>query len=113
MSLAQGRPAGATAAYVAPFVIYVAMIALPLPPEILFPVRFVIVLAVILWLSLPYLSLKPSHTLASAAVGIAVFYTVVSRDNLDQEYAAHRQRFLAEQGYSYTIVDSDDLISEG
>jgi DNA excision repair protein ERCC-3 len=43
----------------------------------------------------------------------AHFYTVISRDTLDQEYAAHRQRFLAEQGYSYTIVDSDDLISEG
>src|SRR6478752_3986725 len=30
----------------------------------------------------------------------AHFYTVVSRDTQDQEYAAHRQRFLAEQGYS-------------
>jgi DNA excision repair protein ERCC-3 len=39
----------------------------------------------------------------------AHFYTVVSRDTLDQEYAAHRQRFLAEQGYSYTIVDADEL----
>ena len=26
------------------------------------------------------------------------------------EYAAHRQRFLAEQGYAYTIVDADDLM---
>ncbi len=43
----------------------------------------------------------------------AHFYTVISRDTLDQEYAAHRQRFLAEQGYAYTIVDSDDLINEG
>ena len=32
----------------------------------------------------------------------AHFYTVISRDTLDQEYAAHRQRFLAEQGYAYT-----------
>jgi len=39
----------------------------------------------------------------------AHFYTVVSRDTLDQEYAAHRQRFLAEQGYAYTIVDADEL----
>jgi DNA excision repair protein ERCC-3 len=39
----------------------------------------------------------------------AHFYTVVSRDTLDQEYAAHRQRFLAEQGYAYTIVDADDI----
>jgi DNA excision repair protein ERCC-3 len=44
----------------------------------------------------------------------AHFYTVVSRDTLDSEYAAHRQRFLAEQGYAYTIVDADDLpASEG
>src|SRR3978361_605348 len=40
----------------------------------------------------------------------APFYTVVSRDTLDSEYAAHRQRFLAEQGYAYTIVDADDLL---
>jgi DNA excision repair protein ERCC-3 len=40
----------------------------------------------------------------------AHFYTVVSRDTVDQEYAAHRQRFLAEQGYAYTIVDADDIL---
>jgi DNA excision repair protein ERCC-3 len=40
----------------------------------------------------------------------AHFYTVVSRDTLDAEYAAHRQRFLAEQGYAYTIVDADDIL---
>ena len=43
----------------------------------------------------------------------AHFYTVVSRDTLDQDYAAHRQRFLAEQGYAYTIVDADDVLSGG
>ncbi|MEU8179940.1 DNA repair helicase XPB [Micromonospora sp. NPDC049047] len=40
----------------------------------------------------------------------AHFYTVVSRDTIDAEYAAHRQRFLAEQGYAYTIVDADDVL---
>ena len=40
----------------------------------------------------------------------AYFYTVVSRDTLDAEYAAHRQRFLAEQGYAYTIIDADDIL---
>ena len=45
--------------------------------------------------------------------GTAHFYTVVARDTLDQEYAAHRQRFLAEQGYAYTIVDADDLLAAG
>ncbi|MFD4195552.1 DNA repair helicase XPB [Amycolatopsis thermoflava] len=37
----------------------------------------------------------------------AHFYSVVSRDTLDTEYAAHRQRFLAEQGYAYSIHDAD------
>ena len=41
----------------------------------------------------------------------AHFYTVVARDTIDTEYAAHRQRFLAEQGYAYTIVDSDDVLA--
>lgn len=39
----------------------------------------------------------------------ARFYSVVARDTIDQEFAAHRQRFLAEQGYAYRIVDADDL----
>jgi len=39
----------------------------------------------------------------------AVFYTVVARDTLDSEYAMHRQRFLAEQGYAYRLVDAADL----
>jgi DNA excision repair protein ERCC-3 len=39
----------------------------------------------------------------------ARFYTVVARDTLDQDYAAKRQRFLAEQGYAYTIMDAKDI----
>lgn len=39
----------------------------------------------------------------------AHFYTVVSRDSLDSDYAAHRQRFLAEQGYAYRIIDAADI----
>ncbi|WP_298461699.1 DNA repair helicase XPB [uncultured Cellulomonas sp.] len=42
----------------------------------------------------------------------AHFYTVVARDTVDQEFAAHRQRFLAEQGYAYTIVDAEDLVTD-
>ncbi|GAB3206925.1 DNA repair helicase XPB [Marinactinospora thermotolerans] len=41
----------------------------------------------------------------------ARFYAVVTRDTLDQDYAAHRQRFLAEQGYAYRIVDSGDVLA--
>ncbi|MQA98492.1 MAG: helicase, partial [Streptosporangiales bacterium] len=41
----------------------------------------------------------------------ARFYAVIARDTLDQEYASHRQRFLAEQGYAYRITDSDDILT--
>jgi DNA excision repair protein ERCC-3 len=41
----------------------------------------------------------------------ARFYAVVSRDTVDQDYAAHRQRFLAEQGYGYRIVDADAVLA--
>ncbi|WP_290707701.1 MULTISPECIES: DNA repair helicase XPB [Gordonia] len=49
--------------------------------------------------------LRPKHD-----GGQAHFYSVVSRDTLDADYAAHRQRFLAEQGYAYRIVDADDIV---
>ncbi|MEU9131565.1 DNA repair helicase XPB [Kitasatospora sp. NPDC048540] len=39
----------------------------------------------------------------------AHFYSVVARDTVDQDFAAHRQRFLAEQGYAYRIIDADDV----
>ncbi len=42
--------------------------------------------------------------------GQAHFYSGVSRHTLDADYAAHRQRFLAEQGYAYRITDADDLL---
>ena len=41
----------------------------------------------------------------------ARFYTVVTRDTVDQDFAAHRQRFLTEQGYAYTIVDAEDVLT--
>jgi DNA excision repair protein ERCC-3 len=40
----------------------------------------------------------------------AHFYTIVTRDTVDADFAAHRQRFLAEQGYAYRILDADDLL---
>lgn len=39
----------------------------------------------------------------------ARFYTLVARDTLDQDFAAKRQRFLAEQGYAYRILDAKDI----
>lgn len=39
----------------------------------------------------------------------AHFYTIVSRDTVDADFAQNRQRFLAEQGYAYRIIDAGDL----
>jgi DNA excision repair protein ERCC-3 len=39
----------------------------------------------------------------------ARFYTIVSRDTVDADFAQNRQRFLAEQGYAYRIIDAADL----
>ena len=39
----------------------------------------------------------------------ASFYTLIARDTVDQDFAQNRQRFLAEQGYSYTILDAEEL----
>ncbi|HEX6338402.1 MAG TPA: DNA repair helicase XPB [Jiangellaceae bacterium] len=41
----------------------------------------------------------------------ARFYAIVARDTVDQDFAAHRQRFLAEQGYAYRIVDAEDVLT--
>lgn len=43
----------------------------------------------------------------------ARFYAVIARDTLDQEFAAHRQRFLSEQGYAYRILDAEEVETEG
>jgi DNA excision repair protein ERCC-3 len=39
----------------------------------------------------------------------ARFYAIVARDTVDADFAANRQRFLAEQGYAYRIIDGADL----
>jgi len=39
----------------------------------------------------------------------AMFYSLVTRDSRDQEFAANRQLFLTEQGYSYRILDEHEI----
>jgi DNA excision repair protein ERCC-3 len=39
----------------------------------------------------------------------ASFYTLIARDTVEQDFAQNRQRFLAEQGYSYEIMDAEAL----
>ncbi|GAA2176979.1 DEAD/DEAH box helicase [Leucobacter tardus] len=48
--------------------------------------------------------LRPKANGASAS-----FYTLVTRDTVDQDFAQNRQRFLAEQGYAYTLMNADGL----
>lgn len=39
----------------------------------------------------------------------AAFYTIVSKNTVEQDFAQNRQRFLAEQGYSYEIMDDNEI----
>lgn len=43
----------------------------------------------------------------------ALFYTLVTQGTRDQEFSAHRQLFLAEQGYAYQIMDSREIVEGG
>lgn len=40
---------------------------------------------------------------------MAHFYTLVTKDTVDQNYSANRQLFLTEQGYQYTILYGDEV----
>ncbi|HEY2596077.1 MAG TPA: helicase, partial [Chloroflexota bacterium] len=42
----------------------------------------------------------------------AHFYTLVTRDTREMDFAHHRQLFLTEQGYRYEIVYADELLGE-
>src|SRR5204863_8278925 len=42
----------------------------------------------------------------------AHFYTLVTRDTREIEFAQHRQMFLTEQGYSYAIADEADVLEK-
>jgi CAAX prenyl protease-like protein len=75
-----------TAAYIAPFIAYVGLMAaarpLGIPPQIDFPLRLVVSGLLILLVSRPHLSLRPSRPLASILIGIAVFVIWVGPDVL-------------------------------
>ncbi|MCC6442436.1 MAG: DEAD/DEAH box helicase [Armatimonadetes bacterium] len=42
---------------------------------------------------------------------MAHFYTLVTRDTVDQTFAANRQRFLTEQGYQYEILYDHEVLN--
>lgn len=41
---------------------------------------------------------------------VAHFYTLVTRDTRELDFSHHRQLFLTEQGYSYSIADGAELV---
>ena len=64
--------------------------------------------------------LRPKRALAGVAADEAAeaqahFYSLVSRDTNEQEFALNRQLFLCEQGYQYRLVDAeqDDAVLRG
>lgn len=46
----------------------------------------------------------------SSGDGDAHFYTLVTRDTRELDFAHHRQMFLTEQGYSYAILDEREVV---
>jgi uncharacterized protein len=96
----------ATIAYTAPFLAFVGIMAVerivPLPPQWLYPVRFLIVTALIGALSWPYLPFRPSAPWASIAVGVAVFVVWVAPDLL----FGYRHHWLFENSFSGAAASS-------
>ncbi len=98
----------ATAAYIAPFLAYVGVMALerliPLPPQWLYAVRLLIVAALILTVSWPYLSFRSSAPVASVAIGIAVFLIWIGPDVL----FGYRHHWLFENSVTGSASSSLD-----
>jgi len=96
----------ATIGYIAPFLAFVGMMAverlIPLPPQWLYPVRFLIVTSLIGALSWPYLSFRPSAPSASMAIGVAVFVIWVAPDVL----FGYRHHWLFENSITGSAASS-------
>jgi CAAX prenyl protease-like protein len=76
----------ATLGYVAPFVVFVALMALDkslnLPGTVVYPLRFAIVGLLLLTVARPYFSLRPTQPVASILLGVAVFLIWIGPDKL-------------------------------
>jgi uncharacterized protein len=96
----------ATIAHIAPFLTFLGIMALekvvPLPPQWLYAVRFVVVCAVIAAVSRPYLSFRPSVPLASIGIGAAVFVLWIAPDFL----FGYRHFWLFENSITGTATSS-------
>jgi CAAX prenyl protease-like protein len=96
----------ATAAYIGPFLAFVGIMAvervIPLPPQWLYPVRFLIVAAVIAALSWPHLTFRPAMPVASIAIGLVVFVIWVAPDVL----FGYRHHWLFENSITGSATSS-------
>jgi uncharacterized protein len=99
-------PHGSTAAYIVPFLAYIGLMGVervvPLPIEVAYPVRCAVSAALLLLLSRPVLSFRPSRFLASAAIGAAVFLIWIAPDRL----FAYRHFWLFENPVLGTAASS-------
>jgi CAAX prenyl protease-like protein len=96
-----------TARYTAPFVVFLAFLALhsflPLPPRIDEPLRLV-VLTLVLWLvSRPVIDLRMTNALGSAALGIGIFVLWVLPDAL---WPGYRQSIIFQNAITGRTVTS-------
>jgi CAAX protease family protein len=98
----------ATLAYAAPFAVFVGLMgiehALALAPQVAYPVRFLATLAAVLLLSRNVVPLRPSTPLASAVVGIAVFFIWIGPDLLFGPRYRHSPIF--ENSWTGTVASS-------
>jgi len=96
----------ATTAYVVPFVAFVAMMtaekSFSLPAVYFYPLRFAVVLALLVTISRPYIKLRPAMPLASVAIGVAVFAIWVAPDEL----FGYRHHWLFENSVTGTASSS-------
>jgi CAAX protease family protein len=79
--------------YVLPFVVFVVFLVMqqysPLPVAVDYPLRIVLLAAVMWYFSRPVIDLRTSHTLATVLLGIAVFVIWVAPDVLFPHYREH------------------------
>jgi CAAX prenyl protease-like protein len=93
--------------YVVPFLVFVVLLAVqgynPLPQNIEFPLRLVI-LAIVLWIcSRDVIELRAQHLIASASLGIVVFVIWVLPDAI---YPPYRQFWIFQNPLTGTLQSS-------
>jgi len=108
MPLEDRLPQNATAAYIAPFIAFVALMvaerAAALPAGWFYPIRLTVVLTLLAFVSRRVVFLRASAPLASAAIGIAVFLIWIAPDVLFG--AGYRHHWLFDNAVMGTAVSS-------